>query len=272
MAYNGAGSFSRLYSWATDKTNTVAVTAARMDAEHDGFATGLSTAICKDGQTTTTAVIPFAAGIRASDGASATPSIAFSSDTDSGLYRVSANVWAVVVGGTKVIEFGTATISCAVALSVGGSFPVASGGTGVATTNSVRATNATDDSVVDNTPTAIEFDTDTHDTNTMHDTGSNTTRLTAIVAGTYVICGSVTFAGGATGTYRTAAIKLNGLTYLAKAGRIVTTGVESLSVTAIAQLAANDYVELEAFQNSGTSLAINFTSEPIFLSMVRVSA
>lgn len=58
MAFNGAGVFNRLYSWATDKTNAILVRADRMDAEMDGIATGLSNAICKDGQTTITANIP----------------------------------------------------------------------------------------------------------------------------------------------------------------------------------------------------------------------
>lgn len=58
MAFS-SGVFSRVHNWVTDKANSVAITASRMDAEHDGFATGLSTAICKDGQTTITADIPF---------------------------------------------------------------------------------------------------------------------------------------------------------------------------------------------------------------------
>ena len=60
MAYNGSGTFARLYSWATDKSNNIKILASRMDAEMDGFATGLSTAICKDGQTIITADLPMA--------------------------------------------------------------------------------------------------------------------------------------------------------------------------------------------------------------------
>ena len=59
MAYNGSGVFSRLYSWATDKANNIVVTASRMDDEMNGFADGLTNAICRDGQTTITANIPF---------------------------------------------------------------------------------------------------------------------------------------------------------------------------------------------------------------------
>lgn len=59
MAYNGSGTFSRLYSWVTDRSNAIKIRADRMDAEFAGIATGLSNAICKDGQTTISADIPF---------------------------------------------------------------------------------------------------------------------------------------------------------------------------------------------------------------------
>ena len=58
MAFNGTGTFNRIYNWVTDKNNSVPITASRMDTEMDGFATGLSNCITKDGQTTVTANIP----------------------------------------------------------------------------------------------------------------------------------------------------------------------------------------------------------------------
>lgn len=58
MAFNGSGVFQRLYNWITDRGNGIKIRADRMDAEMDGFATGLSTCITKDGQTTVTANIP----------------------------------------------------------------------------------------------------------------------------------------------------------------------------------------------------------------------
>jgi hypothetical protein len=63
MAFNGTGTFARIHSWVSDKANSIKILASRMDSEMDGFATGLSTCITKDGQTTTTAKIPFAAGV-----------------------------------------------------------------------------------------------------------------------------------------------------------------------------------------------------------------
>ena len=58
MAYNGTGTFIRIYNWVTDKVNSIPITASRFDAELDGMATGLSNCITKDGQTTISANIP----------------------------------------------------------------------------------------------------------------------------------------------------------------------------------------------------------------------
>jgi microcystin-dependent protein len=58
MSYNGSGTFNRVYSWAQDKINNIFVRADRMDTEMDGFATGLSTAITRDGQSPATANLP----------------------------------------------------------------------------------------------------------------------------------------------------------------------------------------------------------------------
>jgi hypothetical protein len=59
MPYNGSGTFNRIYDWTTDEGNGIDIEAIRMDAEDDGFASGLSNAITKDGQTTIVANIPF---------------------------------------------------------------------------------------------------------------------------------------------------------------------------------------------------------------------
>lgn len=60
MAYNGSGTFNRVYDWTTDAAAGTKISASRMDTELDGIATGLSNAIAKDGQTTITANIPLA--------------------------------------------------------------------------------------------------------------------------------------------------------------------------------------------------------------------
>lgn len=59
MPFNGSGTFTRQFNWKQDKINNQKIQAARMDDEFDGVATGLSSCITKDGQTTVTAPIPF---------------------------------------------------------------------------------------------------------------------------------------------------------------------------------------------------------------------
>ncbi len=72
MAFS-SGVFSRLYNWVTDRNAGTKILAARMDAEMDGFATGLSNCILKDGTQTITANIPFN-GFKATGLADATTS------------------------------------------------------------------------------------------------------------------------------------------------------------------------------------------------------
>lgn len=60
MAFDGNGVFVRLYNWANDAAANIKIRADRMDNEMNGFATGLSTCITKDGQTTITADLPMA--------------------------------------------------------------------------------------------------------------------------------------------------------------------------------------------------------------------
>jgi len=60
MAFDGNGVFVRLYNWVNDASANIKIRADRMDNEMNGFATGLSTCITKDGQTTITADLPMA--------------------------------------------------------------------------------------------------------------------------------------------------------------------------------------------------------------------
>ncbi len=60
MPFNGAGVFSQIYNWQTDKANGIKIRADRMDGQDGDIATGLSTAICRDGQSVITANLPMA--------------------------------------------------------------------------------------------------------------------------------------------------------------------------------------------------------------------
>lgn len=58
MAFNGAGVFNRLYSWVQDAINGIKIRADRMDAEDNGFATGLTDCVTRDGQSPWLANLP----------------------------------------------------------------------------------------------------------------------------------------------------------------------------------------------------------------------
>ena len=59
MPFNGSGVFQRVRNWVADATAGIKIRADYHDAEDDGFATGLSNTITKDGQTVITQNIPF---------------------------------------------------------------------------------------------------------------------------------------------------------------------------------------------------------------------
>lgn len=58
--YDGNGNFVRTYNWVNDRNNNIDITASRVDTEDNGFATGLSNVMCKDGQSTPTADLKMA--------------------------------------------------------------------------------------------------------------------------------------------------------------------------------------------------------------------
>lgn len=109
------------------------------------------------------------------------------------------------------------------------------------------------------TPAAISFDAERYDYGNCWVVGSPT-RLTAPVAGRYEIGANAAFAANGTGQ-RAVDIRLNGTTVIssglqnAASGIITTVGPP----TTIYELAANDYVEMICFQNSGGALNVNST-------------
>lgn len=50
MPYDGNGNFVRVHNWTADAANALDINATEMDAEDNGFASGLSNAVTRDGQ------------------------------------------------------------------------------------------------------------------------------------------------------------------------------------------------------------------------------
>jgi hypothetical protein len=102
----------------------------------------------------------------------------------------------------------------------------------------------------------VPFDTETHDTDTIHSTSVNTTRLTCVTTGVYSIGGSLMYAANATGN-RDAYILLNNTTFIAADNRAArATGGTTLTPQTIYPLTAGDYVELVTYQTSGGALNV----------------
>lgn len=90
---------------------------------------------------------------------------------------------------------------------------------------------------------AIPFNSESFDTNTMHDNATNNTRITFTTAGKYSVSGTVNTDANAASW---AGIRLNGSTYLATngAGNAGATTANGTNVETIYDFAAADYVEL----------------------------
>ena len=118
MPYNGSGTFT-LVAGNPVVTGTTISSTVHNNTNND-FATGLSTAITKDGQTTLTANIPFAGfaatnvRVRSIDGLVGTPGLTFENDTDCGFYRIGANNIGMALNGAKVMDFSTTQIISAI--------------------------------------------------------------------------------------------------------------------------------------------------------------
>lgn len=115
------------------------------------------------------------------------------------------------------------------------------------------------------------FNSERFDTDTIHDTSVSTSRLTCKTAGKYFIQFQGGLAANATGR-RQYALKLNGVTYIALKEFVPSSAAEqNQMISTVYDLAVNDYVEIEIFQTSGSSLNLGAGSAygPEFM-MVRV--
>jgi hypothetical protein len=125
-----------------------------------------------------------------------------------------------------------------------------------------RVYNDANISVNNNSATALTFNTERYDVGACHDTGSNTGRLTAPIAGKYLITGHIRLASDTDYTQVQLIIRLNGTTSIADVFDNVafSANVVDRSVSTIYALAATDYVELVAFQINTSAGANNVSA------------
>lgn len=112
-------------------------------------------------------------------------------------------------------------------------------------------------SVAHNTLVALAFNSERYDTDVIHDTATNNSRLVCKTAGLYSVKGCAAFAASATGI-RQVNIRLNGATYLDGLTLPAAGAADATMITVTTDyfLAANDYVELIAYQTSGGALNV----------------
>lgn len=122
----------------------------------------------------------------------------------------------------------------------------------------VQSTTAT--SLSQNTWTTIAFNSETFDTDTMHDNVTNNSRITIKTAGKYLIGGINAFSTNATCGAR---IYLNGTSVLATQMQGNSSGNERAGVSTIYDLAVNDYLQLQGF-TSGTGVSTTGNEETQF--------
>ena len=156
MSYNGSGTFVINSTGQPVVTGTV-ISSSTFNSLTADLGTGLSTAITKDGQTTTTAKIPFAQGLSAAvasnfaAGTVGAPSIYLLTDTTTGLYRIGANNDGFAVSGVKLLDISSAglavtgTLSASTGAAVGGATAGSGGLAFPATAVAVANANTLDD-------------------------------------------------------------------------------------------------------------------------------
>lgn len=130
----------------------------------------------------------------------------------------------------------------------------------------VHVTNTTGLSHTSGTSLLLTWDTEVADTDTMHSTGTNPSRLIATTAGLYAIVARAAFAANATGI-RSLDVRKNAAGAAAGGTRVgydsqtpVTGAVTSIAVIMDVRLAAGDYLEAFGFQSSGGALALDATA------------
>lgn len=124
-----------------------------------------------------------------------------------------------------------------------------------------RVYNSAAISVASLTLQTLTLDSSHWDTDSMHSTVTNTSRITFKHAGKYFVGGGISYSANAGGTFRGALIGLNGgITYLCRTIAPVFGGTDGvpLNLNCVYNFAVNDYIELIAYHDAG--VAINVAS------------
>ena len=121
-----------------------------------------------------------------------------------------------------------------------------------------RVYHSVNQAITSNITTKLLFDSERFDTNVIHDPATNSSRLTCKTAGKYMIIANFELAHDITGV-RISRLLLDNVTIIANVAfnAITATGVGTrVQVSTIYDLAVNQYVEVDIYQDSGVSLNV----------------
>lgn len=129
-----------------------------------------------------------------------------------------------------------------------------------------RVTHDAAQTIANSTQTALAFNTETFDTDTMHDNSTNNSRITFKTAGKYLINANWTWGASASG-FRRGRIRVGGSLVIGMVQTVTpAAGNPRMTLSCIYSFSADDYIELVVDQDSGGSLIVSSESlySPIF--------
>lgn len=134
-------------------------------------------------------------------------------------------------------------------------------------TEGACVTNTISQTVNDVTPKVLDFDTELWDTDDIHDTVTNNSRLTCQTDGKYLVIGSFRWASLFNANLVYNQIYLDGSSVIAQnATHGLNTSLVERQTSIILDLVGGQYVELRAYQNSGGPQSVfkEFNKSPRF--------
>lgn len=119
----------------------------------------------------------------------------------------------------------------------------------------VSAYKGATQSIPNGAPTAVIWETERYDTDTIHDPAVNPSRLTCKTAGKYLIITHIAWEAFTGGTQRRVFVMLNGTARIADVSLLPAAGSLDVyqSTSVIWAMVVNDYVEVQVYQDSGAA-------------------
>lgn len=126
-------------------------------------------------------------------------------------------------------------------------------------------------SIANTTLTYIDLGTENADTDNMHSTVSNISRITASTTGKYLVVGSIPFSGVPGACRILARIYKNRTSVVAAIDQQISSGSPAFNLTAIVDLSIGDYVEMAVYHDAGSSFSLfNGSGLQAIMSAVRI--